>query len=324
MARAIRIHEFGGPDVLRFEEVSLGKPTGGQALVRHAAVGLNFIDVYHRTGLYPLTLPSGIGLEAAGVIEALGPDVHDLKIGQRVAYAGGPVGAYATERLIPADQLVAVPDGVDDRTAAAMMLKGMTAEYLLRRTIEVKKGDAILVHAVAGGVGLILCQWANALGATVIGTVSTEAKASLAHAHGCHYPIVTATTDFVAKTRELTGGKGVRVVYDSVGKDTFARSLDCLAPRGLMALFGQSSGPVEPVSPGLLAAKGSLFLTRPSLMAYNATRAELVASAGALMKVIADGKVKIEVNQTYPLAEAARAHRDLEARKTTGSTVLLP
>jgi NADPH2:quinone reductase len=324
MARAIRMHGFGGPEVLRYEEVAVDKPTGGQARVRHTAVGLNFIDVYHRTGLYPVQLPSGIGLEAAGVIEALGPDARDLKVGQRVAYAGGPLGAYATERLVPADQLVAVPDGVEDTTAAAMMLKGMTAEYLLRRTIEVKPGDAVLVHAAAGGVGLILCQWAKALGATVIGTVSTEAKAKLAHAHGCHYPIVTTTTDFVAKTRELTGGKGVRVVYDSVGKDTFLRSLDCLRPRGLMALFGQSSGAVEPVSPGLLAAKGSLYLTRPSLMVYNATRADLAASAAALMHVVAEGKVRIEINQTYPLAEAARAHRDLEARKTTGSTVLLP
>ena len=324
MARAIRMHEHGGPDVLRYEEVDPGKPTGASALVRQSAVGLNFIDVYHRTGLYPVTLPSGIGLEAAGVLEELGPDVRDLKAGDRVAYAGGPLGAYADHRLIPADQLVRVPDGIDDRTAAAMMLKGMTAEYLLRRTVTVKHGDTVLVHAAAGGVGLILCQWANALGATVIGTVSTEAKAALAKAHGCHYPVVTATADFVARARELTGGKGVRVVYDSVGKDTFVRSLDCLAPRGMMALFGQSSGPVDPFNPGLLAAKGSLFLTRPSLMAYNAQRAELVACADALFDVVAAGKVRIEINQTYPLAEAARAHRDLEARKTTGSTVLLP
>jgi NADPH2:quinone reductase len=324
MARAIRMHQHGGPDVLRWEEVDVAKPAGAQALVRQSAVGLNFIDVYHRTGLYPVQLPSGIGLEAAGVVEALGPDVRDLKVGDRVAYAGGPLGAYADLRLIPADQLVVVPTGVDDRTAAAMMLKGMTAEYLLRRTVAVQHGDAILVHAAAGGVGLILCQWANALGATVIGTVSTKAKADLAKSHGCHYPLITTEGDWVARSREITGGKGVRVVYDSVGKDTFLRSLDCLAPRGMMALFGQSSGPVDPVNPGLLAAKGSLFLTRPSLMAYNATRAELTASAAALFEVIAAGKVRIEINQTYPLAEAARAHRDLEARKTTGSTVLLP
>jgi NADPH2:quinone reductase len=324
MARAIRMHQHGGPDVLRWEEVEVAKPTAGQALLRQTAVGLNFIDVYHRTGLYPVTLPSGIGLEAAGAVEALGPDVHDLKVGDRVAYAGGPLGAYADLRLIPADQLVRVPEGVEDRTAAAMMLKGMTAEYLLRRTVMVKHGDAILVHAAAGGVGLILCQWANALGATVVGTVSTKAKAELAKAHGCHYPLVTGEVDWVARAREITGGKGVRVVYDSVGKDTFLRSLDCLAPRGMMALFGQSSGAVEPFNPGLLAAKGSLFLTRPSLMAYNAARADLVASAAALFEVVAAGKVKIEINQTYPLAEAARAHADLEARKTTGSTVLIP
>ncbi len=324
MARAIRMHKHGGPEVLRYEEVDAGKPSGGLALVRQTAIGLNFIDVYHRTGLYPVTLPSGIGLEAAGVIEALGADVADLKVGDRVAYAGGPLGAYADHRLIPADQLVAVPEGIENRTAAAMMLKGMTAEYLLRRTIKVERGDAILVHAAAGGVGLILSQWAHALGATVIGTVSTPTKAELAKAHGCHYPIVTAEEDFVARSRQLTGGKGVRVVYDSVGKDTFMRSLDCLAPRGLMALFGQSSGPVEAFNPALLAAKGSLFLTRPSLMAYNARRADLVASAGALFEMVEAGKVKIEINQTYPLAEAATAHRDLEARKTTGSTVLLP
>ena len=324
MARAIRMHTNGGPDVLRYEAVDPGQPTGSQALVRRTAIGLNFIDVYHRTGLYLAALPSGIGLEAAGAVEALGPDVTDLKVGDRVAYAGGPLGAYADHRLIPADHLVRVPDGVDDRTAAAMMLKGMTAEYLLRRTITVEKGDAILVHAAAGGVGLILCQWARALGATVIGTVSNRAKAELAKAHGCHYPLITAEEDFVKRTRDLTGAKGVRVVYDSVGKDTFMRSLDCLAPRGLMALFGQSSGPVEPFNPGLLAAKGSLFLTRPTLMTYNAKRADLVASAAALFDVVRAGKVRIEINQTYPLAEAATAHRDLEARKTTGSTVLLP
>ncbi|MBM3585919.1 MAG: quinone oxidoreductase [Alphaproteobacteria bacterium] len=324
MARAIRMHQHGGPDVLRWEEVDVARPTGAQALVRQSAVGLNFIDVYHRTGLYPVQLPSGIGLEAAGVVEALGPDVRDLKVGDRVAYAGGPLGAYADRRLVPAGQLVVMPEGVDDRTAAAMMLKGMTAEYLLRRTVTVKHGDAILVHAAAGGVGLILCQWASTLGATVIGTVSTSAKAELAKSHGCHHPLITTEGDWVARSREITGGKGVRVVYDSVGKDTFLRSLDCLAPRGMMALFGQSSGPVDPVNPGLLAAKGSLFLTRPSLMAYNATRAELADSAAALFEVVAAGKVRIEINQTYPLAEAARAHRDLEARKTTGSTVLLP
>jgi NADPH:quinone reductase len=325
MVKAIRIHRHGGPEEMRWEDVEPGQPGPGQARVRHAAVGLNFIDVYHRSGLYPIAkMPAALGMEAAGVVEAVGAGVADLKAGDRVAYAGGAPGSYAEARVMPADVLVKVPAGIEDRTAAAMMLKGMTAEYLLRRTIQVKAGDAILVHAAAGGVGLILCQWANALGATVIGTVGNDEKAKLAKAHGCHHPIVTTREDFAKRTRELTGGKGVRVVYDSVGKDTFMGSLDSLAPRGLLALFGQSSGPVEAFNPALLAQKGSLYLTRPTLFGYNVQRADLVACADALFDVVKSGKVKIEINQTYKLAEAAKAHRDLEARKTTGSTVLLP
>ena len=325
MTKAIRIHDYGGPEAMRWEDVDVGAPGAGEALVRHAAVGLNFIDVYMRTGLYPqAAMPAGLGLEAAGVVEAVGPGVDGIAVGDRVAYAGGPPGAYAEARIMPAAQLVAVPERIDDRQAAAMMLKGMTAEYLLRRTYPVKPGDTILFHAAAGGVGLIACQWAKHLGATVIGTVGTAEKAALAAAHGCDHPIITADADFVARVREITGGDGVPVVYDSVGKDTFAGSLDCLAPRGAMVLFGQSSGPVPPFDIAGLAARGSLFLTRPTLMTYNAKRQDLEASAAALFEVVADGQVKIEINQTYPLAEAARAHADLEGRKTTGSTILLP
>ena len=325
MTKAIRIHDYGGPEAMRWEDVDVGAPGAGEALVRHAAIGLNFIDVYMRTGLYPqAAMPAGIGLEAAGVVEAVGPGVDGIAVGDRVAYAGGPPGAYAEARIMPAAQLVVVPERIDDRQAAAMMLKGMTAEYLLRRTYPVKPGDTILFHAAAGGVGLIACQWAKLLGATVIGTVGTAKKAALAAAHGCDHPIVTADADFVARVREITGGDGVPVVYDSVGKDTFAGSLDCLAPRGTMVLFGQSSGPVPPFDIAGLAARGSLFLTRPSLMTYNARRADLEESAAALFGVVGGGQVKIEINQTYALADAVRAHRDLEARKTTGSTVLLP
>ena len=325
MTKAIRIHQYGGPEALRWEDVEVGEPGAGEALVRHNAVGLNFIDVYMRTGLYPQpSFPAGIGLEAAGVVEAVGERVDAVAVGDRVAYAGGPPGAYAETRVMPAAQLVIVPEGVDDRQAAAMMLKGMTAEYLLRRTYAVKPGDTILFRVAAGGVGLIACQWAKHLGATVIGTVGTEEKAALAKAHGCDHPIVTAEEDVVARVREITSGAGVPVVYDSIGKDSFEGSLDCLAPLGMMVLFGQSSGPVPPFEIATLGAKGSLFLTRPSLMAYNAKRADLEASAAALFAVVTGGQVKIEINQSYPLAEAARAHADLEGRKTTGSTVLLP
>ncbi len=325
MPHAIRIHEHGGPEVLRWDEVEVGRPGPGQLLIRHTAVGLNFIDVYHRTGLYAVAgLPAVIGMEAAGVVEDAGEGVADLKPGDRVAYASPPIGSYAEQRLMPADRVVKVPDGIEDATAAAMMLKGMTAQYLLRRTYRVQKGDAILVHAAAGGVGLIACQWARHLGATVIGTVSTDEKATLARDHGCEHPIVTSRESFVERVRSITGGAGVAVVYDSIGKDTFAGSLDCLRPMGMVVLFGQSSGVVPPFDLGVLSAKGSLFVTRPTLMTYTAKRADLVASANELFDVVGRGAVKIQVHQRYPLRDAAQAHRDLEARKTTGSTVLLP
>lgn len=325
MPKAIRIHEYGGPDALRWEEVEVGDPGPGQLRVRHGAVGLNYIDVYHRTGLYPLpSLPWTLGMEGAGRVDAVGEGITEFKVGDRVAYASPPVGAYAEVRLIPADRVVALPDAIDDRAAAAMMLQGMTAQYLLRRTYRVQPGDAILLHAAAGGVGLIASQWARHLGATVIGTVGNDEKAELARAHGCHHVIVYSRENFVERVREITSGQGVTVVYDSVGKETFMGSLDCLRPLGMMVSFGNASGPVPPFDPGILAAKGSLFLTRPTLMTYTARRPDLLASAAELFAVVASGAVKIEVHQTYPLAEAARAHRDLEARRTTGSTVLLP
>ena len=325
MPKAIRIHEHGGPEVLRWEEVEVGEPGPGQLRVRHGAVGLNYIDVYHRTGLYPLpSLPWTLGMEGAGQVEAVGEGVTEFKPGDRVAYASPPVGAYAEVRLMPADRVVALPDAIDDRTAAAMMLQGMTAQYLLRRTYRVQAGDAILLHAAAGGVGLIASQWARHLGAIVIGTVGNDEKAELARAHGCHHVIVYSRENFTERVREITGGQGVAAVYDSVGKDTFMGSLDCLRPLGMMVSFGNASGPVPPFEPAILAAKGSLFFTRPTLMTYTAKRADLLASAAELFEVVSSGAVRIEVRQTYPLAETARAHRDLEARQTTGSTVLLP
>ncbi len=325
MSKAIRIHQPGGPEVLCWEDVDVGEPGPGQIRVRHGAVGLNYIDVYHRTGLYPLpSLPWTLGMEGAGKIEAIGEGVTEFKVGDRVAYASPPVGAYAEVRLIAADRVVALPDAIEDQTAAAMMLQGMTAQYLLRRTYRVQAGDAILLHAAAGGVGLIASQWARHLGATVIGTVGSDEKAELAHAHGCHHVIVYTRENFTERVREITNGQGVAAVYDSVGQATFMGSLDCLRRLGMMVSFGNASGPVQAFDPGILAAKGSLFLTRPSLMAYTAERADLVASAGELFEVVLNGAVKIEVRQTYPLAETAQAHRDLEARKTTGSTVLLP
>ena len=324
MTNAIQVHEPGGPEVMKWEAVDVGDPGPGELRLRHTAVGLNFIDVYFRTGLYPAPAsPFVPGMEGAGEVVAVGSGVSGLKVGDRVAYA--PVlGAYAEERLIPAEKVVKIPEGVDDRTAAAMMLQGMTAEYLLRRTYEVKKGDTILFHAAAGGVGLIACQWAKHLGATVIGTVGNEEKAALAAAHGCDHPIIYSQEDFVARVKEITGGEGVPVVYDSVGKDTLMKSLDCLRPRGLLASFGQSSGSVDPFDIGLLAGKGSLYVTRPTLMTYAASRADLELSANALFDVVAKGAVKISVNQTFALADAAKAHEALEGRKTTGSTVLLP
>ena len=324
MPFAIRMHQIGGPEVMSWEEVEVGEPAPTEARVRHAAVGLNYIDIYHRTGLYPLPLPSGLGLEAAGVVEAVGTAVTDLRPGDRVAYAGGPVGAYSQVRCLPADRLLKLPDAIDFRTAAAMMLQGLTSAYLLRRTCRVEAGDAVLIHAAAGGVGLIACQWAKALGATVIGTVSNDAKAALATAHGCDHVIHYTREDFARRVREITGGAGVRVVYDGVGKDTFAGSLDSLQTCGMLVSFGNASGPVPPFDPLLLSQKGSLFVTRPTLMHYTAKRADLVALGSELFDVVGAGKVRIEVNQTYPLADVASAHRDLEARKHTGSTVLLP
>ena len=324
MTKAIRIHAFGGPDVLRWEDVEVGQPGPGQARIRQNAVGLNFIDVYHRTGLYPNALPAVLGTEGAGIVLELGSGVTHLKVGDRVAYAVTAIGAYAEERLIPADRLVKIPAEITDQQAAAMMLQGMTAQYLLRRTKRVQAGETILIHAAAGGVGLIACQWAKALGATVIGTVSSEEKAALAKANGCDHPIIYTKDDFVSRVKEITGGKGLPVVYDSVGKDTFLKSLDCLHPLGLMVTFGQSSGKVDPIDIGLLAAKGSLFLTRPTLPHYTAKREDLEATAADLFAIVASGQVKINVNQTYPLSETAQAHRDLEGRKTTGSVVLLP
>jgi NADPH2:quinone reductase len=310
---------------MRWEEVETGSPGPGQVLLRQTAIGLNYIDTYHRTGLYHLpALPAVLGMEAAGVVEAIGDGVQGLSPGTRVAYASPPVGAYAEARLMPADRLVRLPDAIDDHQAAAMMLKGMTAQYLLRRTYPVKPGDAVLVHAAAGGVGLILCQWANHLGATVIGTVGSEDKAKLASAHGCHHTIVYSREDFSARVRQITDGHGVAVVYDGVGQATFRGSLDCLRPLGMMVSFGNASGPVPPFEPAMLSQKGSLFFTRPTLMHYTASAADLQASARDLFAVVISGNVTVAVHQTYPLADAARAHRDLETRKTRGSTILVP
>ena len=322
MAYAIRFEKSGGPDVLSWQQVEVGRPGQGQVRLRHTAVGLNYIDTYQRSGLYSLPMPSGLGSEAAAVIEEVGPGVSGLKPGDRVAYAGGPIGAYAEERVMPADRLVPVPAAITDQQAAAMMLKGMTAWYLVRRTYSIKRGETILIHAAAGGVGLIVCQWAKHLGATVIGTVGDEEKAALAKQNGCDHPVLYKSEDFVARVNELTQGKKLPVVYDSVGKDTFYKSLDCLAPLGLMVSFGQSSGAIGPVDIGILAGKGSLFLTRPTLNTYTASREDLLTAARELFEVVQSGAVKLAINQTYPLREAARAHRDLEGRKTTGSTVL--
>lgn len=323
MTHAIRIHQTGGPEVLRWEEVEVGAPGPGEIRVRHTRVGLNYIDVYYRTGLYATALPFTPGFEAAGVVDAVGDGVDYLKVGDRIAYGTGPLGAYAEMRVMPADRAVRLLPSIADDEAAAMMLQGMTAQYLLRRTYHVKPGDTILVHAAAGGVGLILCQWARHLGATVIGTVGSDEKAELARANGCHHAIVYTREDFQARVMEITEGRKVPVVYDSVGRDTFAKSLDCLAPLGTMVLFGQASGPVPPLDLGQLAAKGSLFVTRPTLFTYTAKREDLLASAQDLFDVVASGAVKIAVNQTYRLADAAQAHADLEARRTTGSTVLV-
>jgi NADPH2:quinone reductase len=325
MAKAIIIHRTGGPEVLLWEEYDPGKPGPGEVLLRQEAVGVNYIDVYHRTGLYPLpSLPAVPGMEGAGIVEETGEGVTEVAVGDRVAYAGLPPGAYTELRLIPAHRLVKLPESISTRQAAAMMLRGMTARYLLSGCYSVKAGDYILIHAAAGGVGLIVCQWAKHLGATVIGTVGSAAKAELVRSHGCDYPILYEEEDIALRVREITQGRGVDAVYDSIGKSTFMKSLDCLRPLGMMVSFGQSSGPIEPLDLGILAAKGSLFLTRPSLMTYTAKRQDLLSHARDLFEVVERGAVRIEIQQSYRLAEAARAHRDLEARRTTGSTILIP
>ena len=325
MAKAIRIHQYGGPEVLQYESVEVGQPGPDEVRLRQTAVGLNFIDVYHRTGLYPLPqLPGSLGLEAAGVVESIGSEVESLKVGDRVAYAGGPIGAYTSERLMPAERLIKIPDSISDIEAASMMLQGMTAQYLIRQIYPVKAGDTILLQAAAGGVGLILCQWAHSLGVEVIGTVGSEAKAELTRAHGCTHTILYQQETVSERVRELTDGKGVPVVFDSIGQATFMDSLDCLQPRGLMVSYGNASGAVKAIEPALLAQKGSLFLTRPILMHYTASREELVNTANDLIDVVSSGAVKLNVNQQYPLADAAQAQTDLENRKTTGSTVLIP
>lgn len=324
MVKAIRFHKTGGPEVLQLEEIAVGEPGAGEARVRHTAIGVNFIDTYHRSGLYPMPMPSGIGSEGAGVVEAVGAGVDFLKVGDRVAYTGNPIGSYAEVRLFPADRLVKIPEGVSDQQAASMMLKGMTTQYLIHRTYAAKAGETVLWHAAAGGVGLIACQWLKALGVTVIGTVGSDEKAKLAKKAGCDHVINYSTENFTQRVKEITGGKGVPVVYDSVGKSTWEGSLDCLQPRGMMVSFGNASGAVPPVNIGILAQKGSLFLTRPTLIHYTASRADLESTAKSLFDVVASGKVKIEISGTYKLADAAQSHRDLEGRKTTGSVILVP
>ncbi len=324
MTKAIRFHKTGGPEVMQLDDVSVGDPGAGEARIRQTAIGVNFIDTYHRSGLYPMPLPSGLGSEGAGLVEAVGPGVTEVKVGDRVAYTGNPLGSYAEARLYAADRLVKVPAGITDQQAASMMLKGMTVQYLIHRTYGVKAGDTVLWHAAAGGVGLIACQWLKALGVTVIGTVGSDEKVVLARQAGCAHVINYSKENFTQRVKEITGGKGVPVVYDSVGKSTWEGSLDCLQPRGMMVSFGNASGAVPPVNIGILAQKGSLFLTRPSLVTYVATRAELEETAKSLFEVVASGKVKIEVTGTYKLADAQQAHRDLEGRKTTGSIILVP
>jgi NADPH2:quinone reductase len=323
MPKAIRFHKTGGPEVLVYEDVEVGAPGPGQARVKHNAIGVNFIDTYHRSGLYPLPLPSGIGLEGAGVVEAVGPGVDYLKAGDRVAYAGGPPGGYSEVRVMPAEKLVKIPAGITDEQAAAMMLKGLTAQYLIRSTYPVQKGQTVLFHAAAGGVGLIAGQWLKALGVTTIGTVGSDEKAKLAKAHGYDHTIVYTRENFAERVKEITGGAKLPVVFDSVGKDTFTGSLDCLQPRGFLVVFGNGSGPVTGVDLNVLS-KGSFYVTRPTLVTYTSRREDLVAGAKELFDVVKSGKVKIEVNQKFALKDAKQAHIDLEGRKTTGSTVLMP
>jgi NADPH2:quinone reductase len=324
MAQAIRFHRTGGPEVLTLESVDVGTPGRGEARVRNTAIGVNFIDTYQRSGLYPMQLPSGLGTEAAGVVEEVGEGVDWLKPGDRVATCTSPVGAYSTERNLPADKLVKLPDGIEERTAAAMMLKGLTVQYLFRQTYPLKAGQTILFHAAAGGVGLIACQWARALGVTMIGTAGSDEKAALARQHGCAHTIVYTRENFVVRVKEITNGKGVPVVYDSIGKDTFPASLDCLSPRGFFVSFGSASGPVPPFNIMMLSQKGSLYATRPTLFTHAANRESLNAMASELLALVKEGKSKPDARQTFPLSEAAEAHRTLESRKTTGATLLIP
>ncbi len=324
MVKAIRMARAGGPEVMEYVDVEVGEPGPGEVRIRQAAIGLNYIDVYFRTGAYPQEYPAGIGMEGAGTIEAVGAGVTHVKVGDRVAYASRPTGAYAEARVMPAAVLVRLPDAISFETGAAMMLQGLTVEYLFRRTFPLKGGETILFHAAAGGVGLIACQWARALGVTMIGTVGSAEKAALAKEHGCTHTINYNTENFVERVKEITGGKGVPVVYDSIGKDTFTGSLDCLSPLGLMVSYGSASGPVPPFGLNELASRGSLFITRPTLFTYSAKREDLESMAAELFRMVESGKVKIEINQRYALKDAAQAHRDLEARKTTGSTILLP
>ena len=322
--KAIRFDKVGGPEVLKLVDVDVPAPKAGEVQLRHKAIGLNYIDTYHRSGLYPMPLPSGIGLEAAGVVQAVGEGVSGWKVGDRAAYGVGALGAYSEVRNMPANRITKLPDAISDETAAGMMLKGMTVRYLLRATYKVEKGQTILLHAAAGGVGLILSQWANALGVSVIGTVGSEAKMDIARAHGCAHVINSSAEDVVARVKEITGGKGVPVVYDGVGQATLMTSLDCLSPRGMLVSFGNASGPIKALDLGIVAAKGSLYVTRPVLMHYVAADADLKETADDLVEIVKSGKVKIPVNQRYALADAAEAHRDLESRKTTGTTVLIP
>ena len=324
MPNAIRFHRNGGPEVLQWESVEVGEPGPGEARVRHTAIGLNYIDTYHRSGLYKLALPTGLGTEGAGVVEAVGPGVTDVRPGDRVGYSGGPLGAYSEVRVMPADRLVKLPEGVSDKIAATLMLKGLTVQYLLRQTFPLKGGETILFHAAAGGIGLIACQWARALGVTMIGTVGSDEKAALAKANGCAHAIVYTRENFVERVKQITGGKGVPVVYDGVGKDTFPASLDCLSPRGMFVSFGNASGPIAAFDILLLSQKGSLYATRPTLATYTASRTAMLAMCEEMFSLVLSGKLRNDPRQTYALKDAAQAHRDLESRKTTGATILLP
>ena len=321
---AIKIYEQGGPEVMKFEKIDLGDVGAKEIKIKHTAIGLNFIDTYHRSGLYPLPTPSGLGMEGAGIIEEIGSEVKDLKVGDRVVYAAPPVGSYSQSRLMPADRAVKIPEDIPDEIAASIMLKGMTTQYLIRRTFRVEPGHKVLFHAAAGGVGLIACQWLKSLGALVIGTVGSEEKAELAKSNGCDHTILYRQEDFISRVKDITDGTGVNVVYDGVGKDTATKGLDCLSPLGYMVIFGNSSGNADPVNPTDLMAKGSLFVTRPSLMAYTARREDLVASANEVFEKVKEGTINISIGARYELQNVIQAHKDLEARKTTGSIVISP